>query len=112
MNPPIIPRERLETFIQDVFHNLRDLYAHHRRLLDQFFEIQRKEHPIIGSIIGPMYDAAMSFRDVYLEYVPNYPVAAYRIDYEIANNPQFRDFIEVSPSLSTLLVKIPVTGVA
>jgi hypothetical protein len=43
---------------------------------------------------------ALNFRGAYLEYVPNYPVAAYRIDDEMANNPQFKDFVEVSPNLS------------
>ena len=98
MDPPVIPHGRLETFIRDVFHNFRELHAHHRRLLDQFFEIQREEHPIIESIIVPMYDVALNFRDAYLDYVPNYPVAVYRIDDEMANNLQFKGFVEVNPS--------------
>ena len=95
MDPPIIPRDRLETFIRDVFHNFGELHAHHKRLLDQFFEIQREEHPIIKSVTAPMYDAVLNFRDAYLEYIPNYPIAAYRIDDEMANNPQFKAFVEV-----------------
>ncbi|KAF9785479.1 CNH domain-containing protein [Thelephora terrestris] len=94
MDPPIIPRDRLESFIRDVFHNFGELHAHHRRLLDQLFEIQREEHPIIRSITAPMYDAVLTFRDAYLEYVPNYPIAAYRIDDEMANNPQFKAFVD------------------
>jgi len=96
MDPPIIPRERLDTFIRDVFHNFGELHAHHKRLLDQFFEIQREEHPIIRSITAPMYDAVLNFRDAYLEYIPNYPIAAYRIDDEMENNPQFKAFVDVS----------------
>lgn len=94
-DPPIIPRERLETFIRNVFHNFGELHAHHRRLLDQFFEIQREEHPIIRSIIVPTYDAVLNFRGAYLEYIPNYPIAAYRIEDEMARNPRFKDFVEV-----------------
>ena len=96
MDPPIIPRDRLDTFIRDVFHNFGELHAHHKRLLDQFFEIQREEHPIIRSVTAPMYDAVLNFRDAYLEYIPNYPIAAYRIDDEMENNPQFKAFVEVS----------------
>ncbi|KAF5362320.1 hypothetical protein D9756_002193 [Leucocoprinus leucothites] len=92
--PPIVPRDRLEQFIDDVFHNYWDLYEHHRRLLDKFHEIQREEHPRVTSITAAMFDAALNFRDAYLEYIPNYPIAAYRIDDEMANNPAFKTFVD------------------
>lgn len=91
----IIPRDRLNSFISDVFHNYSEIYAHHRRLLDQLHEIQREEHPIIKSITAPLFDAALNFRDAYMEYIPNYPIAAYRIDDELANNPEFKSFVDV-----------------
>ena len=50
MDPPIIPRDRLEQFIQEVFHNYAELHAHHRRMLNKLHEIQREEHPVIRSI--------------------------------------------------------------
>ena len=99
MDPPIVPPERLETFIQEVFHNFSELHVHHKRLLDQLFDIQRKEHPIIRSVTAPMHDAVLAFGDAYLEYIPNYPIAAYRIDDEMANNPQFKAFVDVSFSV-------------
>ncbi|KAG6816279.1 hypothetical protein H0H87_007316 [Tephrocybe sp. NHM501043] len=92
--PPIIPRERLEGFINDVFHNFRELYEHHNELVKEFHRIQREQHPLIGSIIEPLTHAALQFRDAYLEYIPNYPIAAYRIDDEMANNPSFKAFVE------------------
>ncbi|KAG6909363.1 hypothetical protein DXG01_000802 [Tephrocybe rancida] len=94
INPPIIPHERLEVFINDVFHNFRELYEHHNELVKDFHRIQREQHPIIGSIIEPLTHAALQFRDAYLEYIPNYPIAAYRIDDEMANNPAFKAFVE------------------
>jgi hypothetical protein len=94
IDPPIIPRDRLESFIQDVYHNFGELHAHHRRLLDQLHEIQREEHPLIRSITEPLFDAALNFRDAYMEYVPNYPIAAYRIDDEMATNPLFKAFCD------------------
>ncbi len=42
-----------------------------------------------------MLDAALNFRDAYMEYIPNYPIAAYRIDEEMNNNPAFKAFVEV-----------------
>lgn len=97
MDPPIIPRERLEAFIQDVFHNFDELLAHHKRLLDQLFEIQLKEHPMIRSVATPISDAFLNSRDAYLKYIPNYPIAAYRIEHEMATNPQFMAFMDVRP---------------
>ena len=95
MDPPIIPRDRLPQFIQDVFHNFAELHAHHRKLLNSLHEIQREEHPVINSVTAAMYDAVLNFREAYVEYIPNYPIAAYRIDDEMANNPPFKAFVEV-----------------
>jgi hypothetical protein len=98
MDPPIIPRDRLDSFIQDVFHNFGELHVHHRRLCERIHEIQREEHPIVRSVTAAMYDAVLNFRDAYLDYIPNYPIAAYRIDDEMANNSQFKDFVEACVS--------------
>ena len=93
--PPIIPRERLEQFIRDVYHNYDELYEHHRRLCEKFQEIQREQHPTIRTITAALFDAALNFRDAYMEYIPNYPIAAYRIDDEMATNQAFKSFVEV-----------------
>ena len=95
IEPSIVPRERLDIFIQVVYHNFAELHAHHRKLLDQLHEIQRDEHPTIRSITAPLFDAALNFRDSYMEYIPNYPIAAYRIDDEMANNEKFKAFCDV-----------------
>lgn len=94
--PPIIPPERLDRFILDVFHNFAELHAHHRILVDKLHIIQREEHPQIRSITAAVFDATLNFREAYLEYIPNYPIAAYRIDEESARNPIFKAFVEVS----------------
>ncbi|EDR14514.1 uncharacterized protein LACBIDRAFT_305175 [Laccaria bicolor S238N-H82] len=92
--PPIIPTDRLDQFTMDVLHNFSELHAHHRRLVDNLHEIQREEHPRIRSITAAVFDAALNFREAYMEYIPNYPIAAYRIDDEMANNPAFKTFVE------------------
>ncbi|TFK39742.1 CNH domain-containing protein [Crucibulum laeve] len=93
-NPPIMAPDKLEQFIQDVFHNFAELHVHHAKLVEKFHEIQREEHPLIRSVTAAVFDAALHFRDVYMEYIPNYPIAAYRIDDEMANNPAFKAFVE------------------
>ncbi|KAK0214966.1 CNH domain-containing protein [Armillaria fumosa] len=93
-NPPIIPPDRLNSFIKDVFHNFAELGYHHRKLVEKFHEIQREQHPVIRTVTAAMFDAALNFRDAYMEYIPNYPIAAYRIDDEMAKNLAFKTFVE------------------
>ncbi|KAJ7777436.1 Dbl-like domain-containing protein [Mycena metata] len=95
-DPPIVPPDRLDQFIKDVFHNFSHLHAHHRALVEKLHEIQREQHPRIRSITEPVLDAALNFREAYLDYIPNYPIAAYRIDDEMANNHAFKAFVEIS----------------
>nr|GAT55060.1 predicted protein [Mycena chlorophos] len=93
-DPPIIPSDRLDQFIKDVFHNSAHIYAHHRSLVNKLHELQREQHPRIRSITEPLLDAALNFREAYLEYIPNYPIATYRIDDEMDNNPLFKAFVD------------------
>lgn len=93
-NPPIIPHARLNSFIHDVYHNYGELYAHHRRLVDKLHVIQKKEHPLIYSITAPLLTAVTEFRTAYLEYIANYPIAAYRIVDEMETNPAFKTFVD------------------
>ncbi|CCM02646.1 uncharacterized protein FIBRA_04750 [Fibroporia radiculosa] len=94
MDPPIVPRDRLEQFIRDVFHNFDELHAYHKKMLLAFHDIQREEHPVIRSITAAIYDAVLNFRDAYMDYIPNYPIAEYRIDDEMATNPAFKAFVD------------------
>ncbi|TRM58728.1 CNH domain-containing protein [Schizophyllum amplum] len=93
-DPPIIAPHRLNQFIIDVFHNYAELYEHHRKFLDALHAVQLQQHPEIRSVTALMFDAVLNFREAYIEYIPNYPVAAYRIDDEMANNLAFKTFVE------------------
>ena len=95
-NPPIIPHERLQSFLNDVYHNYQDLLHIHRQLVNSLHEIQREEHPLIRSVTAPLLDAAFNFRDAYMEYLPNSPISHYKIDEEMQNNPAFKAFPDVS----------------
>ncbi|KAL0567587.1 Rho guanine nucleotide exchange factor [Marasmius crinis-equi] len=74
----------------------RPLHLHHKRLVEKFHQIQQQQHPQIRSVTAAMFDAALNFREAYMEYIPNYPIAAYRIDDELASNPGFKQFMENS----------------
>lgn len=94
INPPIIQRERTMEFIQAVFYNINELLEYHRKLLDDLHELQREEHPFIRSISVPMLDAALNWRDAYMEYITHYPIALYHLEEEIVTNPAFKRFVE------------------
>jgi hypothetical protein len=96
-DPPVVPPQRLAGFIADVFHNVAQLVHHHRRLLERLYAIQQDEHPVVHSVTAAVLDAFLNFRDAYLEYIPNYPIAAYRIEDEKASNPRFKEFHDVRP---------------
>ncbi|KZV64681.1 Dbl homology domain-containing protein [Peniophora sp. CONT] len=91
---PIIPRDKVDGFVRTVFHNYVPLRAHHRRLLERLYAIQAKEHPVIHSVTELVLDAAQNWNDAYIEYIPNYPFAAFAIATEMASNPLFKEFVE------------------
>ncbi|KAH8833415.1 CNH domain-containing protein [Flagelloscypha sp. PMI_526] len=93
-DPPIIPQPRLNQFIASVFNNYADLHQHHLRLLDRLHHIQREQHPVIQSVSAAMLDAVLHFREAYLEYITNYPIAAWKIDNEMKNNSDFKAFVD------------------
>ncbi|KAF9454366.1 Dbl homology domain-containing protein [Macrolepiota fuliginosa MF-IS2] len=93
-DPSIIPRDRLQQFLQEVFKNIQEITLYHQRLIDQLHHIQREHHPRIPSITAAVFDTALNFREAYLEYIPNYPIAAYRIEDEKEKNHIFKAFHE------------------
>lgn len=52
---------------------------------------------MIDSVAAVLYTAITEVHDAYMEYIPNYPIAAYRIDEEMAANPLFKEFVAVCP---------------
>jgi hypothetical protein len=42
-----------------------------------------------------VFDAALNWRDAYMIYIPQYPIAEYIVDSQKAENKEFRAFVEV-----------------
>lgn len=98
-NPPVItPSDKLEEFIQSVFHNILDVRECNMRLLEFLSVRQREEAPIIKRIGDIILGIAADFRDPYPAYIGNHPLAERRMKDELESNPDFRLFIEVSVS--------------
>jgi hypothetical protein len=99
-DPPVIPPQRLDQFITDVFHNVAVLAKHHRQLLDVLQHKQLDDHSAIHSVTVAVLDAFLGFRDAYLKYISNYPIAVYRIEEERRNNLRFKEFYDVRFTIS------------
>jgi hypothetical protein len=56
-SPPIIPGDRMQNFITDVFWNMDQILAYHRRMLSEFFERQREQHPLVQSVADIVLDS-------------------------------------------------------
>ena len=51
--------------------------------------------PHVAKILDWFADPVQELGYIVLEYIPHYPIAAFRIDDEMANNPSFKAFIDV-----------------
>jgi hypothetical protein len=67
--PPIIPADRIESFVREVFWNLDAILNHHQSLLASLFERQRDQHPIVQSVSDVILAAALAFTDDYEIYI-------------------------------------------
>lgn len=56
-SPPVIAPERLPGFLSEVFWNLRDILAHHQRMLAALFARQREQHPLVQSVADIILDS-------------------------------------------------------
>jgi hypothetical protein len=55
-DPPVLPAERLHSFVAEVFFNLESISAHHHRMLVRLFERQREQHPLVQSVADIILD--------------------------------------------------------
>jgi hypothetical protein len=101
-NPPILPFDNLEEFIDEVFGNILDLRECNRHLLETLYVRQREQAPIIHGIGDIFLDAATEFRLAYPIYIGHFPITEKRMKDEIENNPAFRLFLEVREHCSYL----------
>jgi hypothetical protein len=96
-NPPVIARDALEGFVDDVFANILDLRECNRRLLEALKVRQREQNPVIQRVGDVFLGAATEFRLAYPHYVGHLPLAEKRMKDELESNPEFRVFLDVRP---------------
>lgn len=89
----IIPNNRIDHFIYEVFSNHVDLVEIHRSLVRALHKRQREQHPVVDSITDCVLDAALNWDEAYETYMPHYPYAKNAYDEEIMMNEKFADFV-------------------
>jgi len=95
-NPAVVPPERLECFIDEVFGNVLDLRECNRRLSEVMRVRQREQGHVIQGIGDVFLSAAAEFGFAYPIYVGHQPIAEKRVKDEAEANPAFRLFMEVT----------------
>lgn len=98
--PPVIRSLKdLEDLISTLFGNILELRAANTSLLEFFTERQREQGGIISTIGDVYLTAAAEFRNLYPDYIGRLPRAEERLREELANNSNFRFFVDVSLSV-------------
>ncbi|WVR06073.1 hypothetical protein IAU60_003101 [Kwoniella sp. DSM 27419] len=93
-DPAVIDRNRLDVFLDEVFHNYRSLLDVHSRLLENLQFRQLEQHPHFGMISDLIFDAALNWQEAYMEYVTHYPIAKAKVQEEEHRNPKFAKFLQ------------------
>lgn len=95
-NPPIIDPRNVSAFIGEVFGNLSQILAHHRRIAAALFARQKDQHPVVLSIADLVLDTALKseFRTAYETYIKHYPLAESHHRKELKKNAAYQAFIQ------------------
>lgn len=93
----ILEESKRESFVRDVFANIKTLGAINRRLLKMLTTKQR-ESPIVGSI-GDVFITVMSDFRAYIEYGTKQVYAKYYLDNELAKNEELVAFLSETERL-------------
>ncbi|TFK40376.1 hypothetical protein BDQ12DRAFT_680852 [Crucibulum laeve] len=93
--PPIIRENILPGFINEVFGNLDQILAYHKRMLELLFARQREQHPLIQSVADIVLDITLKseFRSAYETYIKHYPLAESHHRKELKRNQAYETFI-------------------
>ncbi|TPX61224.1 hypothetical protein PhCBS80983_g01303 [Powellomyces hirtus] len=88
----IIPVERLDIFIEEVFFNINELHAINSRLLTKL--IARQKEGSIVDKIGDIFVSVVDEFEAYVRYGGQQVLAKYALDQEKATNPEFAKFLQ------------------
>ncbi|KAG8688757.1 hypothetical protein FRC08_011275, partial [Ceratobasidium sp. 394] len=94
-NPPIIPnREKLRTFVEEVFFNAQEILSIHLGLRDKLFERQRDHHPIYHSVADIYLKWLLERTEPYTRFQKHLPRALNHHKTELRHNAAYRNFFD------------------
>ncbi|KAJ3040319.1 RHO1 GDP-GTP exchange protein 2 [Rhizophlyctis rosea] len=88
----IIPAQRRDRFIHDVFLNVAELIAVATKLRRGLTSRQRERHVV--DRVGDVFRSVVDELDPYVDYGAKQPYAKYIVDQELLVNPEFARFLQ------------------
>ncbi|KAI0303762.1 hypothetical protein B0F90DRAFT_1816034 [Multifurca ochricompacta] len=89
----IMTEEKGRVFVSEVFWNLKNILAHHQRMLGSLLSRQRDQHPLVQSIADIVLDNALLFTPEYESYIKHSPLSLEYHRKELDQNARYKDFI-------------------
>lgn len=77
-----------------IFGNVEDMLFHQQIVVDEFFDLQRKQHPTLISIAGLLKKTAASFNSFFHLFVANTPIRMKVLKYEVEQNQALGAFLQ------------------
>lgn len=90
----IIPDERREHFVQEVFWNMADIEKVNSRLSRALIERQKEDH-LVSRIGDVLLEYVCEF-DPFVAYGAHQVIGKFNFELEKKRNPQFAQFVEVN----------------
>ncbi|GAA6044243.1 hypothetical protein JCM8097_002194 [Rhodosporidiobolus ruineniae] len=91
-SPPIIPLDRLPSFLSSVLLNHTSI-LHHASAFLSALRSKQAEAPVVSGIGKIVFSAAVEWAQAYTEYGARYPMGFFVLKEECANNPRFNEFV-------------------
>ncbi|KAF9189116.1 RHO1 GDP-GTP exchange protein 2 [Haplosporangium sp. Z 11] len=89
----IVDAEKLETLIEDVFLNYKEIIEVNKKLL-KALRLRQEEQPLVESIGDILLSHIVDFEDIYSRYVPRIAFSEFTYKKEEAQNPKFAKFLQ------------------
>ncbi|GAA95255.1 uncharacterized protein L969DRAFT_58178 [Mixia osmundae IAM 14324] len=96
--PPIIPKDRLPRFLEDVWGGIEAVREQSAVYLDALKTRQQEQWPVLRAIGDVVLDAALAWAQAYLSWIVYQPMAEVFWRQEKADNPAFDRFLTSFPS--------------
>lgn len=78
-----------------MFRDLEGMLRRQKIIVEMVFDIQRKQHPEVISIAGPLKKSVASFSSSYHHFVASTSIGREALKYEMARNRALKKVVEV-----------------